>query len=222
MATPERIEPSQRFAAAAEAERRRLRRTLDRAVREAEALRRRLEAVEREAARVRQQLLLIESVPAPRNAGAPRPAQEARAGAEPRNGHLSGAAIRIVAVRLLADSELGGRPIHYQDWLALLRERGFDVAGRNPGATFLTQITRSPVVQRAEDAGAYALDLDAPTRLRERLAVLNGELAALTNGQQTIEAIASARERRKELVAEIARVERALEEAVESLPAEPD
>jgi len=57
----------------------------------------------------------------------------------------------------------------------------------------------------------YALDLDAVAQLRERPRRLHDELLALHRGQQTIEEIASARERRAELTAESARVERALE-----------
>jgi len=62
----------------------------------------------------------------------------------------------------------------------------------------------------------YALDLDAPARLRHRLHVLRRELVALHEGQQTIEEIASVRERRGELTKEYSRVERALEEALEA------
>jgi hypothetical protein len=54
-------------------------------------------------------------------------------------------------------------------------------------------------------------DLGTPARLRDKLAELYGELLALHDGQQTLEAIVSTRERRAELIEEIARIERALE-----------
>jgi hypothetical protein len=81
----------------------------------------------------------------------------------------------------------------------------------------LTQISRSALVSRADRPGVYALDLDAPVHLRERLSHLHAELLALHDGQQTLEAIVSARERRDELLNEIARTERALEEALTTL-----
>jgi hypothetical protein len=136
---------------------------------------------------------------------------------QPPLGLLRGGAIREVAVRLLAASKGPDRPIHYTSWYELLRDAGYGVAGRDPLATFLTQINRSPVVRRAGDPGLYRLDLDAVPRLRGRLRLLHDELIALHRGQQTIEEIASVRERRAELAAECGRVERALEEALEAL-----
>lgn len=132
----------------------------------------------------------------------------------PPNGWLRGSAIREVAVHLRAASKQPERAIHYTDWLQLLTDAGYGIQGRDPAATFLTQLNRSPVVTRADAPGLYALDLSAPSRLRERLVILNDELLALHQGQQTIEEISSARERRNDLVAEIARTERQLEEAL--------
>jgi hypothetical protein len=63
----------------------------------------------------------------------------------------------------------------------------------------------------------YGLDLEAPKRLERLLAELRSELTALHEGQQTIEAIASHRERRNQLGTELSRVERLLVEAIESL-----
>jgi hypothetical protein len=68
----------------------------------------------------------------------------------------------------------------------------------------------------------YALDYDAPARLRDRVQVLADELAGLHAGQQTIMGVAAAREQRDYLVGEIRRAERALLEASESLGADPD
>lgn len=137
--------------------------------------------------------------------------------AEPAHGYLRGYEIREAAVRVLRRAQPASIPIHYSDWFGLVREAGYGVAGRDPLATFLTQLGRSPVVLRADEPGTYVLDEEAPRVLREQLDGLNQELLALHNGQQTIEEIASSRERRSELVTRISRIERALEEALNVL-----
>lgn len=141
--------------------------------------------------------------------------------AEPPNGYLRGARIRTVAVHLLSASDRADHPIHYSDWFALLEHAGFGVAGKDPVAAFLTQLTRSPVIQKANGPGFYRLDLSAVRDLQRRLRELQDELLRLHEGQQTLEDIASARERRTEVTAELARTERALEEALRALGPEP-
>ena len=148
--------------------------------------------------------------------------QEAlRAEVEPPNGYLSGSRIRTVAVRLLAASEAVFQPIHYQAWFELITRAGFGIRARDPLGTFLTQISRSPIVRKVEGPGFYQLDIEAPRQLHTRLRDLQDELTRLHEGQQTLESIASVRERRAELTAEIARIERSLEEAEIALGAEP-
>lgn len=234
VATPEPIQPSHRLRQAADAERRRLVKALDRAGRRAASLRVQLDETEAEIAGLTQRLTLVAQL-----AGNPGDRLHATADAadvttrddgasesptpilaEPLHGYLRGSTIRIVAVRLLLSSPAASQPIHYQDWLDLVRAAGYDIAGRDPAASFLTALSRSPVVARAGEPGMYAVVPATLGDLRGRLEVLNEELLALHHGQQTIEEIASARERRAELVAEIARVERALEEAIESLGAD--
>jgi hypothetical protein len=126
-----------------------------------------------------------------------------------------------VAVRLLAASEQARQPIHYSEWFAALGRAGFGVAGQDPLATFLTQISRSPVVEKTDGPGVYRLNLDTPHRLHTRLRELQRELSQLHDGQQTLEAVISIRERRAQITSEIARVERELEEAVAALGIEP-
>jgi hypothetical protein len=132
---------------------------------------------------------------------------------------LRGASIRETAVRVLAAKSQPEAPVHYRDWFELLTSQGFMPAGKDPLATFLTQVGRSPVVQRTTTAGMYVLDLDFPHRARQRLANLT---AALSDAQErspgvTVEYLASARERRAQLTAELAEAERQLEEALRSL-----
>ncbi|HWG56963.1 MAG TPA: hypothetical protein VNT58_10625, partial [Gaiellaceae bacterium] len=186
--------------------------------READLLRRRLTLAEERAAAMRQRLALLEQLgrDAITSEPSPRP-RLVEPGAEPANGWLRGAAIRQVAVRLLAATARPDMPIHYTEWLSLLSDAGYGIQSADPAAAFLTQIGRSPVVVRADKPGLYALDLEAPERLRRRLEQLNDELLALHEGQQTIEEIATTRERRSELIAQIGRIERALEEALEAV-----
>ena len=224
MATPEPVQPSpsRRLQQAAAAERARLHRELDQARRAGDALRTRLAQEEQRQLEIEQRLALLDQLAAAPEELAGRPDGEnvvafPSTASEPPHGHLRGAMIRMVAVRLLAATAEPDAPIHYVDWHRLVTVAGYGVSGRDPLASFLTQISRSPAVVRADQPGHYLLDHDAPERLRNRLDELNDELLSLHNGQQTIEAITSSRERRGELVSEITRVERALEEASEAL-----
>lgn len=220
--------PSTRLTAAAAAERAKLEREARRVEQRAEALTAELQRLVEAREEIRQQLSLLDRlVPsAPLRAEpelppgtfeeSPRDEQEA-----PPNGYLQGARIRAVAVRLLAAHWNAAAPIHYQAWFELLAQAGFGVRAQDPLGTFLTQVTRSPVVQKADGPGLYRLDIEAPRQLHKELRRLQDELFQLHGGQQTLEGIASARERRAELTSEIARVERALEEAATALGVEP-
>jgi hypothetical protein len=132
---------------------------------------------------------------------------------------LRGASIREAAVRLLATSPKGGDAVHYRTWYELLARSGIRPAGRDPLATFLTQLGRSPVVRRTTKAGVYELDLDFPVRARARLSELRAALAKTNElpPDAGVAQIANARERRAQLQKEAENVERALEEALRSL-----
>lgn len=142
-------------------------------------------------------------------------------GAEAGGGHvlLRGAAIRQAAVRLLASSPQGRAAIHYRDWYALVFDRGYVVAGKDPYATFLTQVTRSPAVRRGPTSGTYVVDWDAPRRLRERIDELAAQLRALRlpPADAEAEALRLVRGQREQLTADIDRAQRDLEEALRSL-----
>jgi hypothetical protein len=126
---------------------------------------------------------------------------------------LRGPAIRKAAVRVLLDHPDRPEALHYRRWYELLVDAGYVVAGKDPLAVFLTQLSRSPVVARGTQTGVYSLDLQAPRRLRERLADLHAELRSLASGADMTADLAAIRERRAEITAETGRVERALEEA---------
>jgi hypothetical protein len=132
---------------------------------------------------------------------------------------LRGARIREIAVRVLAANTQPEAPVHYRDWFDLLALQGFLPAGKNPLATFLTQIGRSPVVRRTTTSGIYVLDLEFPRQARERLERLSAELSAIQEGSAhvTVEEIAAMRERRAQLTAELRETARQLEEALRAL-----
>lgn len=140
---------------------------------------------------------------------------------QPTNGVtvLRGARIREAAVRVLAANADAEVPVHYRDWFQLLTAQGFMPAGKDPLATFLTQVGRSPVVKRSTASGMYVLDLNFAQRARERLAQLAAQASEVQDlsPSPTVEEIATARERRAQLAAEMRETERQLEEALRSL-----
>ena len=120
---------------------------------------------------------------------------------------LRGPAIRTTAVALLVAS--GRDALHYREWFDLLTQAGYEVAGKDPLAVFLTQITRSPAVRKGARPGEYVLDRGARATLQRRLDDLNQQLATLP--QQTTD-LTELRTRRAQLTAEITKLEKALEE----------
>jgi hypothetical protein len=138
---------------------------------------------------------------------------------------LKGARIREVAVQVLASSPRAYEPIHYRDWYQLVHDAGFMPAGKDPLATFLTQIGRSPAVTRTSEAGVYQLDHDFPDRASERLRGLRTQLRDLHDvpREAGLDGIARAREARSALSGAVDELERQLEEALRSMtqPHEP-
>lgn len=224
MSVAETWTPSRRLKAAAAAERERIARELARLRARERELQAELATLDGARTELERQLDVLDQFSGDPDAAPPvadRPrlravteAQTASVGTP-----LRGAQIREIAVRVLADAAPPGAPVHYRDWFQLLAARGFTPAGKDPLATFLTQIGRSPLVQRSTSSGIYALDLEFPDRARARLAQLT---AQLSDSQElapdaTVQDIAAARERRDQLTAEIHDVERQLEEVRRSL-----
>jgi len=72
---------------------------------------------------------------------------------------LQGQQLREVATKLLLERRGTRSPVHYREWYELLLASGLRASGKNGLATFLTQITRSPVVARVSGStGVYELD----------------------------------------------------------------
>lgn len=71
---------------------------------------------------------------------------------------LKGRRLREVASEILSREVGPGTPIHYKQWYGLLRQAGFVVGGRDPIATFLAQVQRTPnVVRVGSRTGIYQL-----------------------------------------------------------------
>jgi hypothetical protein len=136
---------------------------------------------------------------------------------------LRGPAIREAAVRVLIAQPGPIEALHYRQWYELLTEAGFRVAGKDPLAVFLTQLSRSPLVRKASAPGVYEVDRQAPLRIRQRLDRLQAELREVTVGAAghiataTPIELGAVRARRHELDLAISQQERALEEALRVL-----
>jgi hypothetical protein len=134
---------------------------------------------------------------------------------------LRGQQLRDAAITVLARRRGVGETIHYRDWFQLLLENGHTVKGKDPLATFLTQVTRSPLVVRAEAPGVYRIDAvtgaaqaltarrDAETALAEAHAAYHAALEqAPFEGEQR-----AGSEEVAELEANVTAAQRSLDEA---------
>jgi chaperonin cofactor prefoldin len=130
---------------------------------------------------------------------------------------LRGPAIRHVAVKTLVEHPARPQALHYREWYEAVRAAGYEIAGKDPLAVFLTQLSRSPVVRKGTQNGVYELDRTAARRLRRRLEELHEDMRRLTATPGSTVDLASIRTRRAQLNVEIGQVEKALAEAEELL-----
>jgi hypothetical protein len=136
---------------------------------------------------------------------------------------LRGPAIREAAVRVLLAQPEPIEALHYRKWYELLVGAGFRIAGKDPVAVFLTQLSRSPLVRKTSAPGVYEVDRQAPHRIRHRLERLQAELREVmvaAPGQVAAASpieLSAVRARRHELDLAISQQERALEEAMHVL-----
>jgi hypothetical protein len=73
-------------------------------------------------------------------------------------GALRGRRLREVAVEILGKHLDPGSTVHYREWFELLRRENIAVAGRDPLATFLAQVSRSDAVEAVgRRSGRYRL-----------------------------------------------------------------
>lgn len=75
---------------------------------------------------------------------------------------LRGERLREVAVEVLQRLAASGDPVHYRVWFDALVESGYRISGRDPLATFLTQVRRIERVQSVgRRSGLYRLRIAA-------------------------------------------------------------
>jgi hypothetical protein len=218
--------PSSRFVRAAVAERSDLVRHRERLTRERERLTRELRQVDEALCATERRLEVLAEL-----TGSPRPqaGPELGSATPPAGDHstatpdalpdddarpvLRGPAIREAAVRALLAQPERIDALHYRRWFELLVDAGFSVAGKDPLAVFLTQLSRSPLVRKTSTPGVYEVDRQAPLRIRHRLERLQTELREVTVAAPGPVELGAVRARRHELDVAISQQERALEEA---------
>jgi hypothetical protein len=77
---------------------------------------------------------------------------------EDLDARVRGQRLREIAVEVLRREIGPGKPIHYKQWYGLLTAAGYQVAGRDPVATFLAQVHRAGEVERiGKRTGRYQL-----------------------------------------------------------------
>jgi predicted RNase H-like nuclease (RuvC/YqgF family) len=75
---------------------------------------------------------------------------------------LRGQRLREVATEILRKEVGAGESIHYREWFRLVRAAGHRIAGKDPIATFLTQVSRSGEVEPVgARSGLYRLRVAA-------------------------------------------------------------
>jgi hypothetical protein len=181
---------SARLTRAVAAERADLERERTRLLREGSELRAALAQIELALAEIDERRALLDRLAPPKAPSQPEPTATTA---------LSGPAIREVAVAALVKA--GGTAMHYRDWYDLVTSDGHEIAGKDPLAVFLTQLSRSPAIRKGTSPGVYELDYEAPQRFQAELDALRTELRSTE-----LTAVA-------DLTTRIGRAERALREA---------
>jgi hypothetical protein len=73
-------------------------------------------------------------------------------------GELRGRRLREIAIEILRKRRNPSAIVHYREWYELLAAAGIRVAGKDPLATFLTQVSQSPEVESVRPrSGLYRL-----------------------------------------------------------------
>jgi chaperonin cofactor prefoldin len=203
--------PSTRLLRAAAAERAELERHRARALQERDSLRGKLERIEGVLAEIEDRRRLLERLAPSAPSAAKQTPDLAAPQANPYR-ELRGPVIRETAVRLLAD-QVDTDAMHYRQWFELLISAGYRVAGKDPLAVFLTQVSRSPAIRKATQPGVYELDRGSQRRLAVQLERLQREMQEVTSTSAAHSDLTAIRARRSQLASEISQVEKALEEA---------
>jgi chromosome segregation ATPase len=99
-----------------------------------------------------------------------------RTRARPVRRAIKGAELRRAAGRQLWDAQ-GEQEVHYREWFERLIAAGYAIGGKDPLASFLTNIRDSPAVARGSRQGYYKLDPDSAAPLEQQLSEVQAELA---------------------------------------------
>jgi hypothetical protein len=91
---------------------------------------------------------------------------------------VRGRELRRVAAQLLWRTS-GEGEVHYREWFERLLADGYAVGGRDPVASFLTNVRDSPAVVRGDRPGYYRLDSTRRDALARQLDEKAAELADL-------------------------------------------
>jgi ABC-type phosphate transport system auxiliary subunit len=208
--------PSTRLLRAAAAERAELEKHRERILRERDSLRAELARIEDSLAEVDDRRRLLDRL-APTDQAASTDVEKRPDPNKTQAGVvLRGPAIRETAVRMLADSP-HTEALHYRKWFELLKDAGYEVAGKDPLAVFLTQVSRSPAVRKTTQAGVYEIDRQVTQRLKAQLDRLHGEIRRLTDNPSSRTDLSEIRAQRSQLTSEINQIEKTLEEATRVL-----
>jgi hypothetical protein len=116
-----------------------------------------------------EELVQIESLPA-KAASAATAAPPARL--------IKGAELRRIAGHLLWNAQHEGE-IHYREWFERVTAAGYAVGGKDPVASFLTNIRDSPAVRRGSTQGQYRLDSSSIQRVAQEIGEAQAELVDL-------------------------------------------
>lgn len=89
---------------------------------------------------------------------------------------LKGRELRREAARLLWGWS-GSEAIHYREWFERVLAAGYAIGGKDPAASFLTNVRDSPAVVGAEGQGLYRLDPSSVDRVDQDIVEVEAELA---------------------------------------------
>jgi hypothetical protein len=136
---------------------------------------------------------------------------------------LRGAALREQALQVLVTRVGIRQVIGYRDWYRLVREAGFIVLAKRPIASFLTTVSRSPLVRKGTEPGTYYIEPGVADDLRQELAEHRAELRDLEVHLASRPSRESPLQRhRLNLMATVRRLERQVAEAERILRAHHD
>jgi hypothetical protein len=119
---------------------------------------------------------------------------------------------------VLWESE-GTAEIQYRDWFELVLAQGCAVSGKDPAASFLTNIRDSPAVVRGSRPGFYRLDPARRAAVAQQLAEAQAELRDVVDVLARPATSSGERERLREHRTRLTARERRLEADVAELEA---